>query len=88
MESIIKWLGSAIVRSMPELDLSPIGDKSHGKLKLSPEQLLTVIHGQALAIWALTYRRRLTRLRMKRGPGGPCPIYADGGGTDGLVQIV
>jgi hypothetical protein len=39
--------------------------------------LLAVIYGQALAIWALAYSRRLTRLRMKRGPGGPYPIYAD-----------
>jgi hypothetical protein len=77
MESIIEWLGTVIIRSMPELDLSPIKGKLHGKLKLSPEQLLAVIHGETLAIWALRCSRRLTRLRLKRGPGGPHPIYAN-----------
>jgi hypothetical protein len=75
MESIIKWLGPAISRSMPELDLSPIGGKLHGKLKMSPEQLLSVIHGRALALWALTISLRFTRPRLKCGPGGRPPSY-------------
>jgi hypothetical protein len=36
-----------------------------------------VIHAQALALWALTISLRFTRPRLKRGPGGPHPIYAD-----------
>jgi hypothetical protein len=77
MESIIECLEAAIIKQAPLYDLSPINRKSHGKLKLSPEQLLTVIHGRALALWALTISLRFTRLRLKRGPGGPHPIYAD-----------
>jgi hypothetical protein len=77
MESITERLGGAILRSVPRLDLSPIGGKPHGKLKLGPEQLLNVIHAQALALWALTISLRFTRPRLKRGPGGPHPIYAD-----------
>jgi hypothetical protein len=77
MESNTESLGSAILRSVPRLDLSPISGKIHGKLKLSPEQLLSVIRAQALAPWALTISLRFTRLRLKRRPGGPHPIYAD-----------
>ena len=60
MESITERLGGAILRSVPRLDLSPIGGKSHGKLKLGPEQLLSAIHGRALAVWALTISLRFT----------------------------
>jgi hypothetical protein len=77
MESITERLGGAISRSVPMFDLSPISGKPHGKLKLGPEQLLSVIHAQALALWALTISLRFTRPRLKRGPGGPNPIYAD-----------
>ena len=77
MESITESLGGAILQSVPRLDLSPISGKTHGKLKLGPEQLLSVIHAQALALWALTISLRFTRPRLKRGPGGPNPIYAD-----------
>lgn len=77
MESIIEWLNTAIIRHVPELDLSPLGGHEHGKLKLGPEQLLAVIHAQELADWALGCSRRITRPRLKRGPGGPHPIYAD-----------
>jgi hypothetical protein len=77
MESNTESLGGAILRSVPRLDLSPIIGKPHGKLKLGPEQLLSVIHAQALALWALTISLRFTRPRLKRGPGGPHPIYVD-----------
>jgi len=77
MEFITERLSGAIMRSIPSLDLSPISGKSHGKLKLSPEQLLTVIHGRVLALWALTISLRFTRPRLKRGPGGRPPSYAD-----------
>jgi hypothetical protein len=77
MESITEKLDGTISRLVPTFDLSPISGKPHGKLKLSPEQLLNVIHAQALALWALTISLRFTRPRLKRGPGGPNPIYAD-----------
>jgi hypothetical protein len=77
MESIIEWLGTAIVRCVPEQDLSPLSGKPHGKLKLSPEQLLAIIHAQALATWALAMALRFRRVRLKRGPGGRPPSYAD-----------
>jgi len=37
MESITERLGGAVLQSAPRLDLSPIGGKPHGKLKLGPE---------------------------------------------------
>jgi hypothetical protein len=77
MESIIKWLEAAIIRAVPELDLTPMGGKPHGKLKLGPEQLLTVIHAQALANWALEITGRFKRRRLQRGPGGRPPRYQD-----------
>jgi len=77
MESITEWLEEVVLQSVPRVDLSPIGDKLHGKLKLSPEELLTVIHGRALALWALTISLRFTRPRLKRGPGGRPPSYTD-----------
>ena len=77
MEFITEWQKGAVLRSVPSLDLSPISGKSHGKLKLSPEQLLTVIHGRALALWALTISLRFTRPRLRHGPGGRPPSYAD-----------
>lgn len=70
MESITKCLKGAVLKSVLRLDLSPISGKMHGKLKLSPEQLLTVIQGLAMALWALTISMRFTRLRLKRRPGG------------------
>jgi transposase len=77
MESIIECLEGAIIKRVPLFDLSPISGKSHGKLKLSPEQLLRVIHGRVLALWALTISQRFTSPRLKRGPGGRPPSYAD-----------
>jgi len=63
MKSITERMGGAILRSVPRLDLSPISGKPHGKLKLGPEQLLSVIHAQALALWALMIsRNRINRL--------------------------
>jgi transposase len=77
MESIIECLEAAIIKQVPLFDLSPISGKLHGKLKLSPEQLLAVIQGRALALWALTISLRFTPPRMKRGPGGRPPSYVD-----------
>ena len=74
MKSIIECLEAAIIKQVPMFDLSPISGKSRGKLKLGPEQSLSAIHAQALALWALTISLRFTRPRLKRGPGGPNPI--------------
>ena len=77
MESIIEWLQKAIVKPVPILDLSSIPGKAVGKLKLSPEQLLVVIHAQALAEWALQVTHPFIRPRLKQGPGGRPAIYRD-----------
>jgi len=77
MESIIEWLQQAIQKPVPTLDVSPISGKAVGKLKLSPEQLLSVIQAQALAEWALRATRPFFRSRLKRGPGGRPQLYQD-----------
>jgi hypothetical protein len=77
MESIIEWLQKAILNPVPILDLSPLPGKAVGKLKLTPEQLLIVIHAQALAEWALRMTCPWIRPRLKRGPGGRPTIYPD-----------
>jgi hypothetical protein len=77
MESIIEWLQKAILKRVPILDLTPLPGKAVGKLKLSPEQLLIVIHAQALAEWALMAVGPFLRPRLKRGPGGRPASYRD-----------
>jgi len=76
MKSIIAWVQAVIVKPVPELDLSPIQGKPHGKLRLSPEQVLAVIHASALADWALEMSRRVGRPRLPRGRGGRPALYA------------
>lgn len=77
MESIIKWIQTAIFRPIPEFDNAAIPGKPHGKLRLTPEQMLAVIHGQDLAEWSLQAASRLQAPRLKRGPGGRPAIYRD-----------
>jgi hypothetical protein len=77
MESITNWLQSAILEPVPTVDFSPLPGKPKGKLKLTPEQLLLVIHAQELAEWALQTRERFQPSRLKRGPGGRPAIYRD-----------
>lgn len=77
MKSIIKWVQNAILKPIPNLDLSTLPGKTTGKLKLSPEQLLMVIHAQELAEWSLLRTRHLLRPRLKRGPGGRPVLYQD-----------
>ncbi|HEY9816738.1 MAG TPA: hypothetical protein V6D20_13205, partial [Candidatus Obscuribacterales bacterium] len=79
MESIITWLQSAIIKPVPILDLSSHPGKRRGKLRLSPEQLLTIIHAQELAAWALGMSRRLSKPCLPRGPGGRPLTYPDSG---------
>jgi hypothetical protein len=73
MKSIIIRVQLAILKPVLDLELSPIPDKRRGKLRLSPEQLLWVIHAQALAEWALSMTQQLRKPRLPRGPGGRPP---------------
>lgn len=77
MESIITWLQSAILHPVPELDYAALPGKSVGKLRLTPEQLLSVIHARALAEWSLQVAGRFQPSRLKKGPGGRPAIYRD-----------
>ncbi|HXF84686.1 MAG TPA: transposase [Anaerolineales bacterium] len=71
MEFIIKWLQTHLVKALPEWDLSLLASKERGKLRLSPEQLLQVIHAQALAEWALAMAHRFSRPQLKKRAGAP-----------------
>ncbi len=77
MESITTWLQSAIFRTVPELDFAPLPSKSTGKLRLTPEQLLVVIHAQELAEWSLQMAARFQPPRLSKGPGGRPARYRD-----------
>lgn len=77
MESIIKWLQEPLLKALPEWDLSPLTGKSQGKLKLSAEQLLSVIHAQALAEWSLRMASLFSRSRLKRNRAGHPMVYRD-----------
>jgi hypothetical protein len=79
MKSIITWAYSTILNPVPILDLSSIPGKPRGKLRLSPEQLLAVIHAPVLAEWALWMTRLIGKPRLPRGPGGRPPTYPDSG---------
>jgi len=72
MESITKWLQMSLLRVLPGWDLAPLAGKDRGKLRLSPEQLLQVIHAQALAEWALGLVSWSAPPRLaRRGAGAP-----------------
>jgi len=77
MKSIIRWVQSAILLIVPALDLAPLPDKPRGKLRLSPAQLLAVIHGPELATWALQVSHRIWKPQLPRGPGGRPQVYSD-----------
>ena len=77
MESITKWFQSVIFDPVPELDNAAIPGKPGGKLRLTPEQLLRVIHARELADWSLQAAKYLQAPRLKRGPGGRPAIYRD-----------
>ena len=70
MESIIKWLQMAILRALPEWDLTPLAGKKRDKLRLSPEQMLQVIHAQELAEWARQMATWFGRPRLEKGRVG------------------
>ena len=77
MESITKGLRWAILKPIPLVDLSPLPEKPRGKLRLTPAQLLAVIHAQTLATWALQMAAHFQLPRLKRGPGGRPTLYRD-----------
>jgi len=77
MKSITKWLQSAILRPVPELDNSSLPGKPSGKLRLTPEQLLIAIHAQELADWSLYTAGRIHPPGLPRGPGGRPTLYRD-----------
>jgi hypothetical protein len=77
MKSITKWLQTAMLNPVPELDYSSLPGKASGKLRLSPEQLLAAIHAPELADWALRTAGRFQQPRLQRGPGGRPRLYQD-----------
>jgi hypothetical protein len=77
MKSIIARVHSAILKPVPVLDLASLPAKPRGKLRLSPEQLLAVIHAPVLAEWALLVTRLVRKPRLPRSPGGRPLTYPD-----------
>jgi len=89
MESITNWLCSAILDPVPFLDLSPLPGKSRGKLRLTPEQLLAIIHAQKLAEWSRRAAARLQPPRLNKEPGGRPATYQDSSILQmAVVQVV
>lgn len=89
MESITNRLCSAILDPVPFLDLSPLPGMSRGKLRLTPEQLLAIIHAQKLAEWSLRAAARLQPPRLNKGPGGRPATYQDSSILQmAVVQVV
>jgi hypothetical protein len=77
MKCITFWMQNNLLRSIPEVDLAPLSGPEKGKLRLGPEQLLAVIHAQAMAEWALAMAQRLRPPTLRRGPGGRPQTYCD-----------
>jgi hypothetical protein len=70
MKCITLGLQTLLQKTVPEVDLAPLAGRQTGKLRLSPEQLLSVIHALVLAEWALALARRLRPSALPGGPGG------------------
>jgi len=77
MKFITLGLQKILLKSVPEVDLTPLPGRETGKLRLSPEQLLVAIHARVLAEWALVMAQRLRPLALPRGPGGRPQRYLD-----------
>ena len=77
MKSMITWVQTAILKAVPAMDLSTLAVKPRGKLRLNPEELLVIVHAQALAEWALVMSEHIWRRRLPRGPGGRPATYLD-----------
>lgn len=77
MKFIIKQVEPIICKMMPEVDLTPLPVKTRGQLWLDPGRFLAVIQAPIIARWALTMTTRVSRPRLKRGPGGRPATYDD-----------
>ncbi len=77
MKCITLGLQTLLQKSVPQIELTPLPGKEKGKLRLSPEQLLSAIHAWALAEWALALARQLRPVALPRGPGGKPQQYRD-----------
>jgi hypothetical protein len=77
MKCITLGLQTLLRETVPVVDLAPLAGRQTGKLRLSPEQLLAVIHALALAEWALAVARRLRPPALPGGPGGKPQQYHD-----------
>jgi hypothetical protein len=53
MKCITLGLQTLLQKTVPQVYVAPLSGKPRGKLRLSPEQLLAVIHAWALAGWEL-----------------------------------
>lgn len=76
MKSIMELVSRAIQQGIPVMDIPPLSGKPHGRLRLSPEEVLRAINGPALAAWALTMTARIQRPALTRGPGGRPARYS------------
>lgn len=77
MKCITFGLQTFLQKTVPQVDLAPLAGRPRGKLRLSSEQLLAVIHGVALAKWTLAMARRLCPPALPGGPGGKPQQYHD-----------
>lgn len=77
MESIIVCAPDAITTCITPLDLTPLPNRTRGRLWLAPETFLSAIHAPRLAEWAVTRARLLSPPALPRGPGGRPPLYRD-----------
>jgi hypothetical protein len=77
MEFITGWLKANLLRAVPQLEDTSLPGKAQGRLRLTPQQVLTAISARRLAEWALEVAHRIQPARLARGPGGRPPSYAD-----------
>jgi hypothetical protein len=77
MKCITLGLQTLLQKAVPAVDLAPLSGSQTGKLRLSPEQLLTAIQAPVLAEWALAMAQRLHPPVLPRGPGGKPQQYHD-----------
>lgn len=75
MKCITFGLQTLLQKMVPTVDLAPLSGSQTGKLRLSPEQLLTAIQAPILAEWALVMAQRLCPPAPPRGPGGKPRVY-------------
>jgi hypothetical protein len=77
MKFIILQLQNLLRKNVPEVDLASLSGSQHGKLRLSPEQLLAAINAVRLAEWALRLAGRWRPLALPGGAGGRPQEYCD-----------